>query len=232
MRRLLAVLALFTIALALRLIFFGGLLGWDDVDFIRAAEALVAGETMPRTSADLRYGFVVPLAITTVLVGPGELSAVLVPLTYWILEFVVAFALGHLLGGFGLGMVAAAIVALTPLDVLAATELHSDLAAGVWMAATMYGVMRGERAAASGVAWLRRRRDLPGRGLAHQGDRARAAPRARRTRALQARDPPAPRSRHSLAELPRVWRRARGRADRRRGVARLADRQPGVSTLR
>jgi hypothetical protein len=153
-RRRLAVLALFTFALALRLIFFGGLLGWDDVDFIRAAEALVAGETMPRTSADLRYGFVVPLAITSALVGPGELSAVLVPLTYWILEFVVVFALGHLLGGFRLGMMAAAIVALAPLDVLAATELHSDLAAGVWMAATMYGVMRGERAAASGVAWF------------------------------------------------------------------------------
>lgn len=152
--RRLAAGALFVGALALRLVFFSGLLGWDDVDFIRAAEALLAGEAEPRMSADLRYGFVVPLAVTTALMGPGESSAILVPLTYWILEFLLVFALGHLFGGVRLGVVAGALLTLTPMDIVAASELHSDLAAGVGMAAAMYGVMRGERSAASGRAWF------------------------------------------------------------------------------
>ena len=141
-------------ALALRLLFFGGLLGWDDVEYAEAARRLLAGEAAPRSMFDMRYGVTLPLAATQALLGPGERAAAVVPLVYSMLELVLGGALGALLGGPGVGLVAAALLAVLPLAVVAATDVHADLPAAVFMALTMYAVLRADTAGRRRAAWL------------------------------------------------------------------------------
>jgi 4-amino-4-deoxy-L-arabinose transferase-like glycosyltransferase len=92
----------------------------------------------------LRYGLIVPLAVAQAWLGPSEYAAALVPLTYSLASLVLVYALGVLYGGPALGLVASALLAIVPLDVIAATDLHADLPASFWMAAAVYAVKRGE----------------------------------------------------------------------------------------
>ena len=54
---------LLAVALGLRLVFFGGLLGWDDLEYWEAARALRAGDYAPASTFQLRYTLTVPLAV-------------------------------------------------------------------------------------------------------------------------------------------------------------------------
>lgn len=141
-------------ALALRLGFFGGLVGWDDVDYIDAAKALRHGEYVVTSTFRLRYTVTVPLALTQAWFGETEVSHALVPLAYATAHLVLAYLLGTLYGGVSLGRLAVALLAILPLDVLAATDLHADLPASVFMAAAVYAVARGELASGRARYWL------------------------------------------------------------------------------
>lgn len=138
-------------ALAVRAGFFGGLLGWDDVEYVEAARALRAGDYAPSSSFRLRYGLIVPLAATQAWLGPSEYAAALVPLIFSLGSLVLVYALGVLYGGPSLGLAAAGLLAVLPLDVIAATDLHTDLPVSFCMAAAFYAVKRGE----AGGAWER-----------------------------------------------------------------------------
>src|SRR6266536_3532726 len=116
-------------ALALRLAFFGGLLGWDDVTYWEAARALRAGDYAPH-------------------------STFLVPLAYSMAHLVLTYALGLLWGGVAVATAATALLAIVPLDVIAATDLHADLPLAVLLAATVYAVMRGEASPSRGRHWF------------------------------------------------------------------------------
>ena len=141
-------------ALALRLLFFGGLLGWDDVEYAEASRRLLEGDLAPRSMFDMRYGVTLPLAATQALLGPGERAAAVVPLVYSMLELVLGGALGALLGGPGVGLVAAALLAVLPLAVVAATDVHADLPAAVFMALAMYAVVRADAPGGRRPPWL------------------------------------------------------------------------------
>jgi 4-amino-4-deoxy-L-arabinose transferase-like glycosyltransferase len=140
------------LALGIRLLLFGGLLGWDDVQYAEEARAVREGG-WPLSMFGLRLGLVLPLAATQAIVGPGEHAAALVPLGYAVAEIVLACMIGALLGGPALGLGAAALLAVLPLHVVAATDLHADLPAAVFMAATMYAVLRAEREPLRWRAW-------------------------------------------------------------------------------
>lgn len=150
-----ALLALIlVVALALRLTFFMGLLGWDDVRYWEAAQGLLTGDYGLRSMFWVRYGIIVPLAVSQAIFGQNEYAAALVPLLYSLVSLVLVYALGVLYGGPGVGLTASALLAVFPLDVIAATDVHADLPASVFMAATVYAVKRGEVARNARHRWL------------------------------------------------------------------------------
>lgn len=131
-------------ALVMRVGFFGGLLGWDDVEYMEAARALRDGDFSPSPSFRLRYGLIVPLAVSQAIFGLNEYAAALVPLGFSLGALFLTYALGVLYGGPILGLSATGLLAVVPLDVIAATDLHADLPVSVFMAAAFYLVKRGE----------------------------------------------------------------------------------------
>jgi len=141
-------------ALALRLAFFGGLLGWDDVTYWEAARALRAGDYAPHSTFHLRYMLTVPLALCQAWFGEHEWAPFLVPLAYSMAHLVLTYALGLLWGGVAVATAATALLAIVPLDVIAATDLHADLPLAVLLAATVYAVMRGEASTSRGRLWF------------------------------------------------------------------------------
>jgi hypothetical protein len=141
-------------ALAIRLVFFGGLLGWDDMEYWEVARAYRNGDVIPRSMFSVRFGIVLPLAATQALFGATEVAASVVPLAYSLAELLLAWRLGVLYGGPGVGLVAAGLVAILPVAVMEATEVNADLPAAVWMAAALYAVVRGERSVGSPRGWL------------------------------------------------------------------------------
>ncbi len=141
-------------SLAVRLSFFGGLLGWDDVQYSEAARRFAAGEYVQATQFGLRYPIILPLAACQALFGINEAALFLTPLVYSLAGHAVIYALGVLYGGRRVGLLAAGLLALFPLDVLLATALHADLPMSVFMAATVYCVKRGETAGEGAWRWF------------------------------------------------------------------------------
>ncbi|MBI4627173.1 MAG: glycosyltransferase family 39 protein [Candidatus Rokubacteria bacterium] len=141
-------------ALVLRLAAFGGLLGWDDVEYAEAARRLAAGAPVPPSMFDLRYGVTLPLAAAQALTGAGEGALAVAPMLYALAELAVAYALGAAYGGRAVGLLAAALLAVVPLGVLAASDVHADLPASVFMALTVLAVLRGEAAGRRRSAWF------------------------------------------------------------------------------
>jgi len=148
------IVALLGAALALRLVFFGGLLGWDDLEYWEGARALLAGDYVPMSTFQLRYTLTVPLAVGQAWLGEGEWVLVLVPLAYSAAHLVLAWGLGWLWGGASVAATAVALLGIVPLDVIAATELHSDLPLAVFLAATVYAVLRGEGVTRARGPWF------------------------------------------------------------------------------
>lgn len=146
--------ALLVGALAIRLVFFGGLLGWDDVEYMNAARALRDGDYLPASSFKLRHTVTMPLALCQGWFGEGEWAAALVPLTYSLAHLALADRLGMLYGGPAVATVAVGLLAILPLDILAATDLHADLPLAVFLTAAMFAVLRGERAGRARGAWF------------------------------------------------------------------------------
>ena len=150
----LRLVALLGAALGVRLVFFGGLLGWDDIEYWEAARALGAGHYVPTSSFGLRYTLTVPLALGQAWLGEHEWVLSLVPLAYSMAHLGLAWALGLLCGGRTVATVAVALLAILPLDVIAATDLHADLPLAVFLATAVYAVLRGERATRRRWAWF------------------------------------------------------------------------------
>lgn len=138
--------ALLVAAVVLRTTFFVGLIGWDDVEYRESSARLLAGDLVPRSLFGLRWGLTLPLAAAQALGGGGERVTALVPLAYSLAAIVLAFALGRRLARERAGLVAAAVLTILPLDVLAASDVHADLAASVFLALVAYVALRGEAA--------------------------------------------------------------------------------------
>ena len=143
--------ALVLAAVVLRTTFFVGLIGWDDVEYRESSARLLAGDLVPRALFGMRWGLTLPLAAVQALAGGGERATAVVPLVYSLGAIVLAFALGRRLAGERAGLVAAAVLTMLPLDVLAATDVHADLAASVFLALAAYLALRGEAAGPRGL---------------------------------------------------------------------------------
>jgi 4-amino-4-deoxy-L-arabinose transferase-like glycosyltransferase len=146
--------ALLVCALALRVVFFVGLMGWDDIEYREASVRLLAGDLVPHSLFGLRWGVTLPLAAVLALGGTGERAIAVVPLAYSLVGIVLAFAVGRRLGGVRAGLIAAGVLVVLPLDVLAASDLHADLAASVFLALAAYLALRAESSTARAPVWL------------------------------------------------------------------------------
>lgn len=141
-------------ALVLRLGFGSRIVNEDALGYHGAAGNLRRGETTPLDLANVRYAFVAPIAAAQAVFGDTLGAARLVPLVYSLGSLVLVYALGILHGGLPVAVGAAALLAIVPLDVVQATDLHADLALGFWMALTVYAVMRAEVASRGRAAWF------------------------------------------------------------------------------
>lgn len=141
-------------ALLLRVLFFGGLLGWDDIEYWEAARALRAGDWAPHSTFQLRYTVTLPLALCQAWLGEREWAAFVVPLAYSTAHLALAWALGRLVGGVRVAVAATVLLAIVPLDVIAATDLHADLPLAVFLAAAGYAVLRAETSPERQAGWL------------------------------------------------------------------------------
>jgi 4-amino-4-deoxy-L-arabinose transferase-like glycosyltransferase len=131
-----AVLLVLGIALALRIAFFSGLVGSDDLVYARAASDLLRGHVqLPPTHQTARVGLIGMIALAFAPLGVSEIALVLPTIAASLLQIALAFLLLHRMGRAGEGLVAAAILAVLPGDVLAATQVYPDGPAAAALAA-------------------------------------------------------------------------------------------------
>ncbi len=132
------------VALALRLYAFRGYFGADDGEYARLANAMVRGnwgafidENYVRNfhaPAHLPYrtALIAPLVLLFGLFGVSELVLVSYPLLISILGVILAFVCGRLMFGVNAGLIAAALWAVLPADVMLATQFLPDAIASFY----------------------------------------------------------------------------------------------------
>src|SRR5262245_12630184 len=109
---------------ALRLLFFTGFHGFDDIFYIQRAYSLSEGIfSLPATHWGARIGLVGPTALAYGIFGVTSASTVAFPFLCSLLTIVAAFYLGRRLFSDQVGLMAALLVAIFPMDVIFASML-------------------------------------------------------------------------------------------------------------
>lgn len=160
-----ALLWIWAAALALRLIFFAGFVGFDDTYYIDAAHRLAMGDWTPRDSQfGLRLGLIVPAATLYRLFGVSDATTGLFPLLCSLATIPLAFAIGRAVASEQVGLVAAALLAVLPLDVIFASQLVGTAPASLLAGLTLLFYLRARETSRSrsffaagvclGLGWL------------------------------------------------------------------------------
>jgi hypothetical protein len=137
-KALVALLGILLFAAAIRAACFSGFAGSDDGAYSEIANGIAKGEfkvseyKVPPVFP-LRLGLVLPLALLFKVSGPSEATVLLIPLTISLASIVLAFLAGRLIATPRSGLLAAALYALVPLDVLFATILTPDALVAFWI---------------------------------------------------------------------------------------------------
>ena len=130
----LPLLAILALAVLVRELFFTGPLGSDDVVYLGRTIDVAEGLW---TSADyngaLRYGYNLPAGGLWALFGPGMRSANLFSMLSSLLEIALVYVFAQRVWGTGAAWIAALIMAALPLHVSAATSIHADPAAALFI---------------------------------------------------------------------------------------------------
>lgn len=148
-------------AVIIRIITFGGVLGTDDVSIASNALRIAEhGFFVPTGHYGARIGLTIPLSVIFSTFGTGEWQMALIPFASSLLGIVLAFSIGKRAGGDCVGLVAAALLAIYPLDIFDSTTLFPDLPLGATMALTFYLAIRASESekpmpwlVASGLVW-------------------------------------------------------------------------------
>ncbi len=131
------VAGLFVLATVLRPLRFQGFADFDPSWYAALASDLARGQLqIPGYQGfpahALRIGFYGPMAALIRIFGLSELSMVAYPFLASLGECGLAYLLGRLLFGRVAGLLALAIMALVPLNVVCATALYADLVGAFW----------------------------------------------------------------------------------------------------
>lgn len=154
-------LLILAVAAALRLWVFVGVVGSDDIVIANLAQRLLeSGPWVPDNHYQARIGLIYPLAVIYAFFGVGEWQTVALPFFASVVSVFLAFLIARRLCGDTVGLLAALIIAVFPLDVAGATQLMPDLPLGAAVAAAFYFALRatdgeGSRgwAIAAGLTW-------------------------------------------------------------------------------
>lgn len=149
-RAWLALGALLVVAVVLRLVFFTGFVGSDDSDYLDAAVKLAErGQWRGQDLASSRIGFVGAIAATMRIFGSGEVATVSLPLAASLATHVLVYALGALYFGRGIALLAVALLAPYPLNVVFSTILVPETLLSCLMAGGLLAYEVGARSAGS-----------------------------------------------------------------------------------
>ena len=145
-------------ALALRLWAFGGVSfahNSDDGRYAEVARNLSTGH-LPEGEAEwfgYRITFLWPVALLFRLAGASDYTAVAWPLVGSLLAVLAAGLVARELGGRWAGLIAAALVATAPLEVILGTRLRPDALMPAFVALAVWCALRAGRSRARGAAW-------------------------------------------------------------------------------
>lgn len=134
---------------AWRLFFSDGLQNGDASLYAEEAHNLATGQLpLPRTAYSVRYGLIVPVAISFKLFGVNDTSLTLFPLFCSLATITVCYRIGILVSGRRMALIAASLLACLPLDILQSSDLHADLPISMWLALTLWLFVASVRATA------------------------------------------------------------------------------------
>ena len=162
-RSWLGLLVIAVLHLTIRVWVFSGIQEPDDLFYSEAAHRFSKGEFVQPWPWGLRYPLIVPLAASQRILGINEWSLKVPPMLYSLAALFLVYLLASTYGKRRVGLAAAGLWALFPLDIVQATELHLDLPMTVFLCAGVYMLVQGERMSrgvgqtsvflGSGLAW-------------------------------------------------------------------------------
>src|SRR6266581_1607158 len=128
------------VAICVRVLSFSGYFGSDDIAYVEVARQMAAGVFQVGHYAGapvfaLRVGITAPVAMGFSAGVPQELVIVAMPFIFSILSVILAYFAGQAFFSRRAGLLAAAIMAILPLDARSASMLLPDLPAAFWAGA-------------------------------------------------------------------------------------------------
>ncbi len=116
------------LGLLLRIVYFQGFVGKDDLTYIDDGYRLARGDYLPRPNEwDVRIGIIAPLALAIRVFGLHDWSVALYPLCLSLLSLPLIYTLGKTLYSERVGLIAALLLACFPQDIHYATVAYSVL---------------------------------------------------------------------------------------------------------
>ena len=140
---LLSLILLF--ALIIRLSFFCGITGGDDLAYLEEIHKSYMGDFEPASSHwGLRLGFILPSLLCVYLFGFNEAALALFPLICSVAHILLIYATAKLLVNEKTALLSAFLMAFFPLDVFFATMIFLDTPLALFMGLTAFYVIKGE----------------------------------------------------------------------------------------
>ncbi len=133
--------------IVLRLIFFSGVSASDDLSYSRYAYYINTKGVDPNSVLTLatRIGLLYPVAFFYYLFGVNDLSSIILIFITAIGNMILAYFFGGLLGNKKIGLMAAFLLAIFPLEVINSTKLLSDIPSAFFMALGVYLFLHSEK---------------------------------------------------------------------------------------
>jgi len=156
-----AIILIVAIGAALRVHYFSGIIGSDDIFHAGAALSILErGFTVPEIHTAARFGLHLPTLPLFHFFGIGDWQMGLVPLFWSLLSIFLAYWLGAYFIDRNAGLIAAILIAVFPLDIQEATRLYPDLPLGACAALSVFAFLFAEQrnrpllgAVLAGLAW-------------------------------------------------------------------------------
>lgn len=123
----LSLAAILLFSVCLRLVFFNGAFGSDDIVYLNRAMQISEGIwTAEPYNGSLRYAFNIPAAVALALFGVGPVTANLWPIACSLLEITAVFVFCLRYWNLRMAVYAGLILATTSLHIAVATRIHAD----------------------------------------------------------------------------------------------------------